>query len=115
MSNHALKLAENAQARIAKVIELEEAGTCSLDTLHVARNDRDRALIALGREALTDLFQPPSQTAHPTEGEIRAAIEAFHVTLAYAEECEMPSISLTIYYAKTLLAALSNPQQGEPT
>jgi hypothetical protein len=45
-------LAKNAEARIAKVIELEEAGTCSRDTLEVARNDRDRTLIALGRQAL---------------------------------------------------------------
>lgn len=50
--NYRLALLRNAEARIAKVIELEEAGTCSRAALAVVRDDRDRALTALGRQTL---------------------------------------------------------------
>lgn len=45
-------LVTNAKDRITKVIALEEGGLCSCTALDVARSDRDRALIALGRQAL---------------------------------------------------------------
>lgn len=48
-------LVENANARTAAVTALEEDDLSSRDAIQVARSDRDRALIALGRAVLAAL------------------------------------------------------------